>query len=64
MDAMNMTFKNKIFFDQKLFSFVARSCQCFQSFEVHNNMSVESVIEKLQKRKRKKEWQKNEHRSM
>jgi hypothetical protein len=37
-----------------LFSFVARSCQHFQSFEVHNSMSVESVIEKLKKRKKKK----------
>jgi hypothetical protein len=47
--------RTKFFFDQKLLSFVARSCQCFQSFEVHSSMSVESVIEKLQKITRKKE---------
>jgi hypothetical protein len=34
---------------QKLFLFVARGCECFWSFGVHNNMSVEIVIEKLQK---------------
>jgi hypothetical protein len=32
---------------QKLFSFIIGGCEHFQSFGVHSNMSVESVIEKL-----------------
>jgi hypothetical protein len=31
----------------KQFTFVVGSCACFQSFGVHSNMNVESVIEKL-----------------
>jgi hypothetical protein len=38
-----------------LFSFVIGSCEHFRSFGVHNNMSVESVIEKLQKIAKEKE---------
>jgi hypothetical protein len=33
---------------RKQFVFVVRSCARFQSFGVHNNMTVESAIEKLQ----------------
>ncbi len=42
--------------------FVAGSCACFWSFGVHNNMSVESAIEKLQWTVREKEVQRSEHR--
>jgi hypothetical protein len=31
----------------KQFAFIIGSCARFQSFGVHNNMSVENVIEKL-----------------
>ncbi len=43
---------------QKQSTFVVGSCAHFQSFEVHNNMSVESAIEKLQPIAREKEGQK------
>jgi hypothetical protein len=33
---------------RKQFAFIVGSCVCFQIFRVHNNMSVESAIEKLQ----------------
>jgi uncharacterized membrane protein len=46
---------------RKQFVFVAKSCVCFQSFRIHNNMSVESVIEKLQGIVREKEAQRSEH---
>ncbi len=42
--------------------FVARSCAHFRSFGVHNNMNVESVIEKLQQITRENEVQRSEHR--
>jgi hypothetical protein len=33
---------------QKQFAFIVRSCAHFRSFGIHSNMSIESVIEKLQ----------------
>jgi hypothetical protein len=32
----------------KLFSFVSGSCECFRGSRIHNNMTIESSIEKLQ----------------
>jgi hypothetical protein len=40
---------------QQQFVFVTRSCACLWSFEIHNNMSVESTIEKLQWIEKEKE---------
>ncbi len=45
---------------QKQFVFVARSCAHFPSFGVHNSISVESAIEKLQRITREKEAQRSE----
>ncbi len=39
----------------KQFAFVVGSCAHFRSFRIHNNMSAESVIEKLQQIAREKE---------
>jgi hypothetical protein len=49
MNATCGKFKEKIKWGNhwKLFSFVVGSCECFWSFRVHSNMSVESAIEKL-----------------
>jgi len=41
--------------------FVARSCERFQSFGIHNNMSAESAIKKLQQIAKEKEVQRSEH---
>jgi hypothetical protein len=46
---------------QKQFAFVTKSCAHFWNFGVHNNMSVENAIEKLQQIAREKEAQSNEH---
>jgi hypothetical protein len=32
---------------RKQFAFIVGSCACFLSFGIHNNMNIESVIEKL-----------------
>jgi hypothetical protein len=47
---------------RKLFVFVVGSYARFQRFGVHNSMSAENVIEKLQGIAREKETQRNEHR--
>ncbi len=46
----------------KQFPFVPRSCAHLRSFGVHNNKTVESAIEKLQKIRKEKEVHRNEHR--
>jgi hypothetical protein len=48
--------------NRKQLTFVVGSCVCFSSLGVHNSMSVESEIEKLQKIIKEKEAQMNEHR--
>ncbi len=40
---------------RRLFSFIARSCEHFQNYGVHKNMSAKSVIERLQKITKEKE---------
>ncbi len=47
---------------RKQFMFVVGSYACFRSFGVHNSMSVESAIEKLQQIVREKEVKRSEHR--
>ncbi len=47
---------------QKLYLFFTRSCEHFQSFGDHRNMSVDNVIGKLQRITKEKEAQKSEHR--
>jgi hypothetical protein len=49
MNATSGKFKyeNKQSNHQKLFLFVTRSCVYFQSYGIHRNINVESMIEKL-----------------
>ncbi len=49
MNVTSKKFKDKKKQDncQKLFSFIAKSCEHFQSSRIHKNMNVKSVIEKL-----------------
>ncbi len=46
---------------QKWFSFVVGSCERFRSSGVQSIMSVESVIEELQRITKEKEVQRSEH---
>ncbi len=50
VNVMSEKFKDKKKRDnhQKQFAFVVGSCAHFQSFGIHSNMNVDSVIEKLQ----------------
>jgi len=46
---------------QKLFSSFAGSCEHFQHFGIHSNISTKNVIEKLQRIAKEKEAPKSEH---
>ncbi len=62
MNVIDRMFKDeKKGFCQKQFAFVTGSYVHFQSFGVHNNMNVESVIKKLWGLAREKEMQRSEH---
>jgi hypothetical protein len=62
MNATGGMFKEKNWGNyQNRFLFVIRGCECFWSSRVHNSMSVESSIKKLQKITKEKEGQRSEH---
>jgi hypothetical protein len=63
MNAMSGMFKDKKKRGnrRKQFVFVAKSCACFRSYGIHNNMSAKSAIEKLQTIAREKEAHRSEH---
>jgi hypothetical protein len=46
--------KNEILIES-LFSFIAKSCECFQSFGVYRSMNAKSVTEILQRVAKEKE---------